>query len=277
MYLLLGADFGWSCSIEVDDFLACLSAPALSSSTSDNDDLTNSIEDEGEEGEEEDEEESLVLDEDDFTTHGLARLSSAATCLVAGVEYTHGQQIYRRDQCEFCLCLDGEMFCWWQECPPTMEGPCRDLSPFSPCLSVPANPQAFPLSSSSMSSSSIVSEITTKTNVPSSSSVFSKTSTKTGSSTKSPVFSSSATEKIATDTSSRPPESSTLKDSKLCIIMGREYQIGDKLPHDTGNCLECICGQGAKVTCSPHQCTPVEDDMNDYHMAGARQPAPDIF
>ncbi|EFA08810.2 hypothetical protein TcasGA2_TC006504 [Tribolium castaneum] len=30
---------------------------------------------------------------DDFTTHGLERLSSAATCLVAGVEYTHGQQV----------------------------------------------------------------------------------------------------------------------------------------------------------------------------------------
>lgn len=42
-------------------------------------------------------------------------------------------QIYRKDPCEFCLCLDGEMFCWWQDCPPTLEGPCRDRSPFSPC------------------------------------------------------------------------------------------------------------------------------------------------
>lgn len=31
--------------------------------------------------------------DDDFTTHPLERLSSAATCLVAGVEYTHGQQV----------------------------------------------------------------------------------------------------------------------------------------------------------------------------------------
>lgn len=38
-------------------------------------------------------EETNVLDEDDNTTHGLERLSSAATCLVAGVEYTHGQQV----------------------------------------------------------------------------------------------------------------------------------------------------------------------------------------
>lgn len=33
-------------------------------------------------------------DDDDSTTHTLERLSSAATCLVAGVEYTHGQQVF---------------------------------------------------------------------------------------------------------------------------------------------------------------------------------------
>lgn len=54
-------------------------------------DLTNSIEGEGDE-EEEDDMLPMILD-DDFTTHGLERLSSAATCLVAGVEYTHGEQV----------------------------------------------------------------------------------------------------------------------------------------------------------------------------------------
>lgn len=34
-----------------------------------------------------------VIEDDDFTTHTLERLSSAATCLVKGVEYTHGQQV----------------------------------------------------------------------------------------------------------------------------------------------------------------------------------------
>jgi hypothetical protein len=27
-------------------------------------------------------------------------------------------QVPREDPCEFCLCLDGELFCWWQDCPP---------------------------------------------------------------------------------------------------------------------------------------------------------------
>lgn len=40
----------------------------------------------------------------------------------------------RSDPCEFCLCLDGEMFCWWQDCPPsTAQGPCRGRPAFSSC------------------------------------------------------------------------------------------------------------------------------------------------
>lgn len=53
-------------------------------------DILNSVE-------EEEEEDDPVL-EDDFTTHGLERLSSAATCLVAGVEYTHGQQVSNQNK-----------------------------------------------------------------------------------------------------------------------------------------------------------------------------------
>ncbi|CAG9824610.1 unnamed protein product [Phaedon cochleariae] len=41
---------------------------------------------------EDEEEDDPPILEDGSTTHGLERLSSAATCLVAGVEYTHGQQ-----------------------------------------------------------------------------------------------------------------------------------------------------------------------------------------
>lgn len=65
----------------------------------------------------------------------------------------------------------------------------------------------------------------------------------------------------------------------VCVyrFAGREYKIGDKLPHDTGNCIECVCGQGAKLSCSPHQCAPVGDDINDYRPPGPRQPLPDVF
>ncbi|XP_026686625.1 uncharacterized protein LOC113471582 [Diaphorina citri] len=42
-------------------------------------------------------------------------------CYIAGNIYYHGQQIARSDECEFCLCVDGEMFCYWQ-CPDEEEG-----------------------------------------------------------------------------------------------------------------------------------------------------------
>ncbi|VEN49665.1 unnamed protein product, partial [Callosobruchus maculatus] len=247
-----------------------------------NNDISNSAE------EEEEEDDIPVLD-DDFTTRGLERLSSAATCLVAGVEYTHGQQ--------FCLCLDGEMFCWWQDCPPTMEGPCRDRGPFSPCLSVPANPllSSTSTSSSEMFSSSKVDAAEAAAALPPSTTTMrSSHETSSNSSSVSPIQTttlkndtadyedtSTATEETEQDTSSSEAlqESSTSQAvPKKCVVMGREYQIGDKLPHNTGNCVECVCGAGAKVTCSPHQCAPAGDEINDYHLPGARQLLPvDIF
>ncbi|XP_026271948.1 tropomyosin-1, isoforms 33/34-like [Frankliniella occidentalis] len=57
-----------------------------------------------------------------------------APCAVAGRHFLHGQQVTRPDPCEFCVCLDGEVFCWWQDCPPsTAQGPCRGRAPFSSC------------------------------------------------------------------------------------------------------------------------------------------------
>ncbi|KAJ8965152.1 hypothetical protein NQ314_004377 [Rhamnusium bicolor] len=140
------------------------------------------------------------------------------------------------------------MFCWWQDCPPTMEGPCRDRGPFSPCISVPASPQA------SSTSSSTGSTVTTKLNTVSSSSTIT---------TSQELSSNQATENLGSITDNN--------------LGRREYQIGDKLPHDTGNCIECICDQGAKVTCSPHQCAPAGDEINDYRPPGPRQPIPDVF
>ncbi|XP_060522121.1 cysteine-rich motor neuron 1 protein [Cylas formicarius] len=237
--------------------------------------LTNSLEEEDDDS---------PIGEDDMTTHGLERLSSAATCLVAGVEYTHGQQIYRVDPCEFCLCLDGEMFCWWQDCPPTMEGPCRDRGPFSPCMSIPVAPPIKPQHEVAHSSSTTLSA--TKTTTLQNSGV---SNIQTTSEMSSEVNELPSTTDFLTDTSvSTGVESfnasvaedkviSTTEEPVTCIVMGREYQIGDKLPHDTGNCLECICGQGAKVSCSPNQCAPAGDEMNDYRPPGPRHPIPDVF
>ncbi|XP_066908183.1 uncharacterized protein [Halyomorpha halys] len=45
----------------------------------------------------------------------VSNTSDAAPCIVLGITYLHSQQISRDDPCDFCLCLDGEVFCWWQQ------------------------------------------------------------------------------------------------------------------------------------------------------------------
>ncbi|KAL1494193.1 hypothetical protein ABEB36_009829 [Hypothenemus hampei] len=224
----------------------------------------------------EDEESSPLLD-DDITTRGLARLSSAATCLVAGIEYTHGQQIYRADPCEFCLCLDGEMFCWWQDCPPAMEGPCKNQGPFSPCNSVQVAPTIKTKIEYPQPSSQTLAYVQSTTGKSSSFTTQLPNEYSTGVHNEEGSSTYSTEEYSTSDNlqSSTEYESSTTEENKTyCIVMGQEYRVGENLPHSTGNCLECICGQGGKITCSPHQCVPAGDEINDYRQPDARQ---DVF
>lgn len=237
--------------------------------------------------------------DDDFTTHPLERLSSAATCLVAGVEYTHGQQIYRKDPCEFCLCLDGEMFCWWQDCPPTLEGPCKDRGPFTPCQNG-AKPAPPPSSASELKSSAVApaptgrptalfptSSATTSVGPPATDLVV-VTPNVADSGSDDPLEGTNEDGVGPTDATStesvdeRTSEWTSTVTPKICTVMGRQYNVGDRLPHDTGNCVECICGRGAHITCSPHQCAPATsddnvDEINDYRPPGLRAAQPDVF
>ncbi|XP_037941115.1 uncharacterized protein LOC119674063 [Teleopsis dalmanni] len=50
-------------------------------------------------------------EEEDLEPH-----ERAASCFYGGAKYTHGQKLIRFDPCEVCLCIDGEIFCWWENC-----------------------------------------------------------------------------------------------------------------------------------------------------------------
>lgn len=238
--------------------------------------------------------------DDEFTTQTVERLSSAATCLVASVEYTHGQQIYRVDPCEFCLCLDGEMFCWWQDCPPALEGPCKDKRPFTSCQAsenenaIESAPQSRPgspsrrevpiittsatnNSSTTTSTSDSSSATSTSQSVTTNSKQSNPTSENSQQHTLSLVYvNSSNNGRVSTPAAGVTVDSTTVT-PKQCLIMGISYNIGDRLPHTTGNCVECICGAGAQIVCSPYQCAPSVDDINDYRPAGLRSGQPDVF
>ncbi|XP_069696747.1 von Willebrand factor C and EGF domain-containing protein [Periplaneta americana] len=160
-------------------------------------------------------------------------------CTVAGTQYNHGQQVPREDPCEFCLCLDGELFCWWQDCPPSNSGPCRSSRSFSACANASsthdtttATPEATVTSAGSSATSPLTSnghqltEMTQLTTLP------------------------SATTATASPRSTAPT---------TCYVMGTEYKVGEVLPRDTGTCLECVCDNEARVTCSPKDCATHDD------------------
>ncbi|KAL7303422.1 hypothetical protein TKK_0004606 [Trichogramma kaykai] len=48
--------------------------------------------------------------------------------------------------------------------------------------------------------------------------------------------------------------STTAKTPATCLVMGRTYRAGEVLPHTTGNCVECSCGQQGRIECAPHDC-----------------------
>ncbi|XP_022225643.2 homeotic protein female sterile [Drosophila obscura] len=52
----------------------------------------------------------------DGSVEDLEPHSRAAACFTNGHKYTHGQKVPRQDACEVCLCMDGEIFCWWERC-----------------------------------------------------------------------------------------------------------------------------------------------------------------
>ncbi|KAH8348851.1 hypothetical protein KR084_011856 [Drosophila pseudotakahashii] len=56
------------------------------------------------------------LDAGTSAQENLEPHSRAAACFTNGHKYTHGQKVPRLDACEVCLCMDGEIFCWWEKC-----------------------------------------------------------------------------------------------------------------------------------------------------------------
>ncbi|XP_037043358.1 uncharacterized protein LOC119079508 isoform X2 [Bradysia coprophila] len=57
-----------------------------------------------------------LLSEDVSGYHSQSGNIGASSCYNANVRYLHGQKISRVDPCEICLCVDGEIFCWWKKC-----------------------------------------------------------------------------------------------------------------------------------------------------------------
>ncbi|XP_053683401.1 uncharacterized protein LOC128733674 isoform X2 [Sabethes cyaneus] len=52
----------------------------------------------------------------DIMNDDQVEMQKAESCVADNFKYDHGQKIQRFDPCEICLCIDGEIFCWWKQC-----------------------------------------------------------------------------------------------------------------------------------------------------------------
>ncbi|XP_055626524.1 nucleoprotein TPR [Toxorhynchites rutilus septentrionalis] len=52
----------------------------------------------------------------DIMNDDRVEMQKAESCMADNFKYDHGQKIQRYDPCEICLCIDGEIFCWWKQC-----------------------------------------------------------------------------------------------------------------------------------------------------------------
>ncbi|VVC42084.1 Hypothetical protein CINCED_3A021910 [Cinara cedri] len=140
-------------------------------------------------------------------------------CQVSGVIYNHSQKILFTDHCKACICIDGQIFCYWQcdeATPDTMDPDVEDAEPQSTSMA------------NTISTTFETEESSKVTNI---------------------LPHSSPSDVLQTST--MMPNETT---EPFCLVMGVRYKPGSVLPRDTGSCLECQCGRNSQITCSPKDC-----------------------
>ncbi|XP_076242045.1 uncharacterized protein LOC143184008 [Calliopsis andreniformis] len=166
---------------------------------------------------------------DEFTTEDPA----IKKCIVDGHAYTNGDTIPTYDLNVHCLCVAGEVYCWWQNYNPSTDpsaGP-----PFLPSTTIESN-----YTPSLEGSTDTVDSSETP-----------------GDPAEEPAVEQQEYAEIngTYTTASQPAAPAT------CLVMGREYREGEALPHSTGNCIECSCGSEGRVECSPRDCVALRPEI----------------
>ncbi|XP_033176015.1 uncharacterized protein LOC100747967 [Bombus impatiens] len=149
-------------------------------------------------------------------------------------------QIPSYDPNSHCLCVAGEVYCWWQNYNPNTD-PSAGPS-FLPSTTIESN-----YTPSLEGSTDAVDSLEAS-----------------GDPAEEPSVEQQGYAEInATYSTTSQPVPTT------CLVMGREYREGEVLPHSTGNCIECSCGSEGRVECSPRDCValrpeiPVAPDIPD--------------
>ncbi|KAF0755817.1 Uncharacterized protein FWK35_00026115 [Aphis craccivora] len=123
------------------------------------------------------------------------------------------------DHCKACICIDGQIFCYWQ---------CDDTAP----------------------ADTMVEEIDGEPQSTSTINIISTTFENDASSKSTNFVPHSSPSDVFQTTTVTPNEDA----EPFCLVMGVRYKPGSVLPRDTGSCLECQCGQNSQIACSPKDC-----------------------
>ncbi|XP_053990440.1 uncharacterized protein LOC128882735 [Hylaeus volcanicus] len=149
-------------------------------------------------------------------------------------------QIPSYDPNSHCLCVAGEVYCWWQNYNPSTDPSAGPL--YLPSTTIESN-----YTPSLEESTDVVDSLEAS-----------------GDPEEEPsAVQQEYIEINATYSTTSQPAPTT------CLVMGRKYREGETLPHSTGNCIECSCGSEGRVECSPRDCValrpeiPVAPDIPD--------------
>ncbi|KAF7385763.1 hypothetical protein HZH66_011605 [Vespula vulgaris] len=154
-------------------------------------------------------------------------------CIVDGNAYSHSQTIPSYDVNSHCLCVAGEVYCWWQNYNPSTDSSIGSASSLSTTLGSNYTPM-LEVSTDTADSSEASGDYLIEETL---------------------VGQSQGRVEINSTYSTTPSAPTT------CLVMGREYREGEVLPHSTGNCVECSCGSEGRVECSPRDCVPLRPEL----------------
>ncbi|XP_016913340.2 kielin/chordin-like protein isoform X1 [Apis cerana] len=163
-------------------------------------------------------------------------------CIVDENTYSHGQTIPSYDPNSHCMCVAGEVYCWWQN--------------YNPSTDPSAGPSFLP---STTIESNYTPSLEGSTDAVDSFEASGDPAQEASLEQQQGYGEINAT---YSSTTSQPAPTT-------CLVMGREYREGELLPHSTGNCIECSCGSEGRVECSPRDCValrpeiPVAPDIPD--------------
>ncbi|XKL67141.1 hypothetical protein PGB90_010561 [Kerria lacca] len=142
--------------------------------------------------------------------------------------------IERQNECDYCLCVDGDMFCYWQCSTKPLSNIISTVASYTDVT--PAQVTDVENSTSVLSDKYTINNVSIATELDIS------------------------MENVLNSTAITQTNITAKANNQTCFVTGKEYLEGDIVPQEEGSCLQCVCGSNGRVTCSPQGCVSLQQD-----------------